>query len=78
MSVTLEFSSNNTKLTGTATAADKVYVIITAVTDSNVTYTEVYADGSTEVNTHDLAAGQSIYGIFKSISASTGFAKASF
>lgn len=74
--MSLAFAPKNTKLTGTATTAGNTYVMIIAVTDSVVTYTETYEDGTTETFTSEaINAGQTIYGIFTAVSASSGHAK---
>lgn len=71
----LAFASKNTKLTGTATTAGNVYVMITARIDSVVTYTETYESGTTETFTSEaMVAGQTFYGIFSAVSATSGHA----
>lgn len=75
MSNQLAFGAKNTKLTGTATVAGQTYVMIIARTDSTVTYTETYEDGTTETFTGEaINAGTAFYGIFSAISASAGHA----
>jgi hypothetical protein len=76
MSVKLEFGASNTPLSSTPTASGEVYVMIIAVTDSTVTYTEKYEDNTTETFTDEaLSAGQVLYGVFSTVSASDGHAK---
>lgn len=76
MSNQLAFGAKNTKLTGTATLAGQFYVMISAITDSVVTYTETYENGTVEVFTGEaLSAGQTIYGIFSVVSSASGHVK---
>lgn len=71
----LAFAAKNTKLTGTATTAGNTYVMIIARTDSTVTYTETYEDGTTETFTAEpINAGATMYGIFSAVSAPSGHA----
>lgn len=74
--ISLEFGASTKVLSGTPTSASNIYITITAVTDSVVTYTEIYEDQTTGTFTSEsLNAGQTLYGRFHTISAASGHAK---